>query len=156
MRRKDREVLDKNEIKKLLDKTRVLRISLFDDNYPYIVPMHYGYEFIDDKLVFYMHCAKIGYKLDLIKKNNHACIELDNDISLISGEDIPCEYGSTFSSIISRGLVETLTDTDEKIHALKVLMRQQTGRDFEFDEKMVMSVEVIKFVSHEYSCKMHK
>lgn len=156
MRRKDREVLDKTEIKNLLDKTRILRMSLFDGDYPYIVPMHYGYELLDDKMVFYMHCSKEGHKLELIKNNSHACIELDNDINLISGDDIPCMYGSTFSSIISKGNIEILNDVNEKIHGLKVLMKHQTNRDFNFDEKMATSVEVIRFISNEYSCKMHK
>ncbi len=156
MRRKDREITDINQILELLDKTQILRLGLNDDTYPYIVPLHYGYEITDDKLTFYMHSAKEGFKLDLIRRNSFATIELDNDVNLVSGGEIPCEYGSSFSSIIARGNVAIIDDVNDKIHGLKVLMKQQTGKDFEFDEKMASSVAVIKFVSDTYTAKARK
>ena len=57
MRRKDREVTDINEILKIVDKAKILHLCLFDGEYPYIVPLHYGYEYKNGNLIFYMHCA---------------------------------------------------------------------------------------------------
>ena len=52
MRRKDREITDINEILELVAKTDVLHLGLFDGDYPYIVPLHYGYEYADGTLTF--------------------------------------------------------------------------------------------------------
>lgn len=43
MRRKEREVTDINEIKDILAKAEVLRISLNNGMYPYILPVNYGF-----------------------------------------------------------------------------------------------------------------
>ena len=43
MRRKDREVTNISDILKIVDTAKVLRLGLFDGDYPYIVPLHCGY-----------------------------------------------------------------------------------------------------------------
>lgn len=156
MRRKDREVTDINEILKIVDKAKILHLGLFDDEYPYIVPLHYGYEYKDGNLIFYMHCAKEGHKLDLIRNNHNVCVELECDVELISGEDIPCKYGSTFASVIGKGHAEILEDEQEKIIGLKLLMKNQTGRDFEIDERMANTVGVIKVTVHSFTAKANQ
>lgn len=156
MRRKDREVTDINEILKIVDKAKILQLGLFDDEYPYIVPLHYGYEYKDGNLIFYMHCAKEGHKLDLIRNNHNVCVELECDVELISGEDIPCKYGSTFASVIGKGHAEILEDEQEKIIGLKLLMKNQTGRDFEIDERMANTVGVIKVTVHSFTAKANQ
>ena len=67
MRRKDRQITDKDIINEILLKSDIARIALFDNEYPYIIPMNYGYK--DNAL--YFHCAPEGKKLDLIKRNNN-------------------------------------------------------------------------------------
>lgn len=156
MRRKDREVTDLNEIKKIILNTKILHLALFDDDYPYIVPLHYGWDFTSGKLSFYMHCAKEGHKLDLIHKNPSVCVEIENDIKLISAKEDPCKYGSTYSSIIARGKIEIITDEDEKIFALKNLMKHQTEKDFEFNHQMISCVEVLKFTADSFTAKARK
>ena len=156
MRRTDREVKDINEIRQILDEAKILRLGLFDGDYPYVVPLHYGYELEDGVLTFYIHGAKEGHKIDLINANPAACVELDCDVELISGGDVACGYGSTFSSVIARGKAEIVTDPEEKVKGLKVLMRHQTGREFEMNEKMAAAVAVIKFTSTDFTAKARK
>ena len=67
MRRKDKEITDEKVINEILEKAKVCRLALFDKDYPYIVPMNYGYK--DNALFF--HVAKEGKKIDLIKRNNN-------------------------------------------------------------------------------------
>ena len=62
MRRKDREITNINEIHNIIHKARILHLGMFDEEYPYIVPLHYGYSFNEDQLIFYMHGAKSGKK----------------------------------------------------------------------------------------------
>ena len=42
MRRKDKEIKDKQMIYSILDKSDIIRIALCDNNSPYIVPMNFG------------------------------------------------------------------------------------------------------------------
>ncbi|BEU88908.1 pyridoxamine 5'-phosphate oxidase family protein [Selenomonas sp. TAMA-11512] len=153
MRRKDREVKGIEDILSIVKKAKILHLGLFDGVYPYIVPLHYGYEFIDGNLVFFMHSAKEGHKLDLIKENSHVCIELECDVEPVSGGEIPCRYGAAFASVIGRGKAEIVSDASEKIRGLNLLMENQTGRHFEIDDKMVSGVEVIRVVIPAYTAK---
>lgn len=153
MRRADREVTDLNEILKIVNKARVLHLGLFDTDYPYIVPLHYGYEYKHGNLIFYMHGAKEGHKSDLIRNNRKVCIELECDVELVSGDDIPCKYSSTFASVIGRGYAEILRDEQEKIAGLEMLMVHQTGRKFIIDERMANTVEVFKVTIHSFTAK---
>lgn len=153
MRRKDREVTDIDEILKIVDKAGILHLGLFDDGYPYVVPLHYGYEFVDGSLVFFMHSAGEGHKLDLIRSNPKVCVELDCDAELISGGDVPCKYGSTFASVIGCGHAEILEEEQEKIRGLRLLMENQTGEWFDINSRMASAVSVIRVVVSEFTAK---
>ena len=156
MRRNDREIKEMNEILALLDGTPVLHLGLHDGDYPYIVPLHYGYEKTEEGFVFYCHSAREGHKLDLITADGRCFVELENNISQVSGEDNPCMYSSTFASFMGKGKASLLSSDEEKEHALKVLMAHQTGRNFEFTDKMVKAVTVIAIDVTEYSVKAKK
>ena len=47
-----------------------MHLGLIDKGFPHIVPLHYGYEYdaTKDIFVFYMHSAKVGHKIELIKE----------------------------------------------------------------------------------------
>ena len=152
MTRRERQVTDINEIIKILDKAKVLHLGLVDGDEPYVVPMNYGYEFVDEKPVFYLHGARQGRKLDVIRANPRAFVELECDIVPFEGE-VACKYGITYSSVMARGKAVIVEDVQEKMHALTVLMKTQTGKDFEFNEKLVSVVSVIKIDVEEFTAK---
>lgn len=153
MRRKDREMTEIDEILAVVDKAKILHLGLIDAGIPYIVPLHYGYEFADGSFVFFMHSAKEGHKLDLIRSNPRVCIELECDVELISGGDVPCQYGSSFASVIGRGYAKIVREEQEKRKGLSLLMKNQTGRSFEISARMASSVEVIQVVVSEFTAK---
>lgn len=153
VRRSDREVSDIEAILDIVGRAKILRLGLFDGDYPYVVPLHYGYAFDDGKLVFYAHGAREGHKLDLIAANPHACVELDCDVELESGGDVACAYGSFYASVIGRGQAEVVADEQEKVRGLELLMRNQTGRDFEISPRMAAAVAVIKVSVGEFTAK---
>ena len=156
MRRKDREITDIGEIERIISQSEILHLAMLDGDYPYLVPLHFGYERREGKFVFYMHSAKEGHKLDAIKRNGHVCAELENSVALLAGGENPCAYGSAFASVIVRGTARVLDDNEEKMRALKLLMKHQTGRDFDFDAKAASSVSVIELTSESVSAKMRK
>ena len=153
MRRKDREVTDIDSILRIVSEAKILHLGLFDEVYPYVVPMHYGFDYEDGTLTFFLHGAKEGHKLDLIRNNASVCVELECDTELVSGGDIPCKYGSTFASVIARGTAEIVEDEQEKIRGLKLLMKNQTGRDFAMNASMAAAVAVIKVTSTDFTAK---
>ncbi len=155
IRRKDRAVTDLLQIKKIVDEAKILHLGLIDGSFPYIVPLHYGYEYDSDAdcFTFYMHGAKVGHKTNLIHKNPNACVELETNVELDPAGDSACQYGSFYSSLIGQGCVSIVEETEEKKHALNLLMINQTGRTFEFTDKMVQAVAVIKMELNVYTVK---
>lgn len=152
MRRKDREITDIHKIEKVLASAKYLHLGMFDGEYPYVVPLHYGYVIENEKLTFYVHCAKEGHKLDCIRKNNSVFVEIDCGEKLIAA-DVPCKYGAEYASVMCRGKAAILQDTKEKSKALRILMKTQTGEDYEINEKMADAVNVIRIKVDSYTAK---
>ena len=107
MRRQDRMVTNIDEIKGILNSTRIIHLGMMDGDYPYVVPLHFGYEFIDNVLHIFVHGHHEGKKFSLMQANPHVFIEIDgDDEALVSGGDIPCKYSSVYSSVNSVGVVQ--------------------------------------------------
>ena len=70
MRRKDREITDFDEMMKIIAKCDTCRLAMFDDEFPYIIPLNFGTDIENGQLYLYFHSSKEGTKLDLIRKNN--------------------------------------------------------------------------------------
>ena len=141
MRRADRELTDVADIRRIVAEAKVLHLGLVDDGRPYVVPLHYGFDLTDDALTFYMHGAREGRKLDVIRANPTAFVELDCDVEQVSGGDVPCRYGSLYASVMGEGVLE---DADEKVRGLGLLMQNQTGRDFAVTPQMAAAASVIR------------
>ena len=152
MRRRDREIDTREEMLQVLDTCKVLRIAMYDEDGIYILPMNFGYTYEADRLVFYLHAALEGKKLDLLKANANVGFELDCDHELIEGR-VACQYGYRYASIVGKGKAEIIEDPQEKIKALTVLMKCQTGKDFEFNERLVSIVSVIKVTAEDFGGK---
>ena len=69
----EREIRDKSIITAILDMCDVINIGFFDDEYPYVLPVNFGYEYERD-LIFYTHHAIDGYKNHLVAKNPKVCV----------------------------------------------------------------------------------
>ncbi|MBQ2827733.1 MAG: pyridoxamine 5'-phosphate oxidase family protein [Clostridia bacterium] len=152
MTRREREVTDINKIIEILDKAKVLHLGLVDGDEAYVVPMNYGYVYENDRLTLYLHGARRGRKLDLMRANPKVFFEMDCDIVPFEG-DVACKYGITYSSIMGRGIAQIVDEPEEKMKALSVLMKTQTGKDFEFNEKLVSVVAVIRINVSEFTAK---
>lgn len=152
MTRREREVTDINEIIKILDSAKVLHLGLVDGDEAYVVPMNYGYTLENDKLTLWLHGAKRGRKLDLIRSNPKVFFEMECGVQPFEGE-IACKYGIEYSSIMGRGKAEIIEDIEIKKAALSHLMKTQTGKDFEFEDKMAAVVSIIRIDATEFTAK---
>lgn len=153
MRRKDREITDLAEIEEIIRTARYVHLGMVDGNMPYVVPMHYGYTLDNGALTLYLHSAREGRKLDVIRANPNVFVEIDTDEALISGGDVACQYGAAYSCVMGDGRAVIVEDADEKARALGILMRAQTGRDFPITAQMAEHVAVIRVEVDKLSAK---
>ena len=155
MRRKDREVTDPAKIRDILERAQILHLGMIDGEVPYVVPLHYGFEYDGTAVTLFVHSAKEGRKLDVLSKNDNVFVEIDCDAALLPA-DVPCAWGSTFASVMGEGKATLLEDPAEKAAALTVLMKTQTGKDFTISEQMAAAVAVIRIDLPEVTCKINE
>lgn len=150
--RREREVTDMDEIIGILDRAKIVHVGMIDGNMPYVVPMNYGYTMEDGRLTLYLHGATAGRKLDIIKVNPNVFIEIDTDVVPFEGPSA-CQHGTCYSSVMGEGVAELIEDIEGKKQVLTHLMKTQTGKDFEFTDKMVTGVTGIKITVSDYTAK---
>ena len=155
MRRKDREVRGMENIRKILDGTNVLTLSLFDGVFPYGVPLHFGYLESEDNIIFYMHSAPVGKKITLIRENPNGAISIHGKVEIVYGEK-PSETSSLYSSVLGQGKIEIVEDEEEKAKGLEVMMRHITGREYSFSPSDTKGVAVLKFTPSSLTGKAKK
>jgi uncharacterized protein len=152
MRRNDREIKETREIEDIISRSDVCRIAFAENNTPYIVTMNFGYSRGEDNCL-YFHCAPQGRKLDMMRKNNLVCFEMDTDHKLYAGEK-GCDWGMNFSSVVGYGRLSIIENSEEKIKGLDCIMSHYSDRkDFSYDEKVLSRTSVLKLDILYVSCK---
>lgn len=143
MRKKEKQ-MPKETLYKYLKLCKVVRIGLNDEEYPYIIPMNFGYENSDGKDILYMHCAAEGKKLELIEQNPKVGFEMDIDYGITDVDD-PSRCSTNYASVIGTGVMEMVESYTEKIDALSLLMKELAGREIQvFDKRIVDKTNVLK------------
>lgn len=142
MRRSDREIKDFEEIVEVIKKCEICRLALNDEEYPYILPLNFGMQLENGKIVFYFHGATEGKKYELIARNNKASFEMDCSTKLVTIlEDGNCTM--EYESVIGQGTVEILPD-EEKERALDILMKHYHKEDFPYNKAVIPRTTVFK------------
>ncbi len=139
MRREDKQIRDIAAIEDVLSKAVVCRLGLCEGDRPYVVPLCFGYK--DD--VLYFHCGPEGKKLEILKKNNNVCFEIDIDCEVIKA-DKSCDWGMKYKSVIGFGKAVFVENIESKRKGLDVIMRQYSGGSFEYPVKAVEDIVVVK------------
>lgn len=156
MRRKDREVTDSFKIQEIINQCTCCRIGFNDNGRVYIVPLNFGYKKAEGKYTFYFHSAHEGRKIDLIQKNPNVGFEMDTNYKL-NESNMACGHSARFQSVIGNGTVQIVSDVEEKMRGLSLIMEHNTGKsEWGFNEKMVGAVTVFKLEVEELSCKEHE
>lgn len=154
MRRSDREIKDFDEIIEVINKCDVCRLAINDGDYPYIVPMNFGLNIEDGKVVLYFHCASEGKKLELLRKNNKVAFEMDcGHEFILNDEKMSCTMA--YESVMGCGQIQFVEDED-KFAALKIIMKQYHSENFEFGTKVIPVTTVFKLVVEEMTGKRRK
>ena len=145
MRKKDREVADFHEMLGILNKCSVVRLGLNATDYPYVVPMNFGFDSPGDSITIWLHCAPEGMKLDLIKLNPRVGFEADCSHRLIVGEKA-CKSTMEYESVMGFGNIAICNDSASKVRGLQAIMRHYApDRDFGmFSESELSAVCVLR------------
>ncbi|MBR4080094.1 MAG: pyridoxamine 5'-phosphate oxidase family protein [Christensenellaceae bacterium] len=154
MRRKDREIRDFNVIKQIIADCDTIHIGLADGDYPYILPMSFGHEVVNECIYFYLHGAKVGRKIDLMKKNGVCSFEMDCSHSAAMDPDRK-EATMHYRSIMGKAEIEFL-EGENKIHALNLIMdHYNVSRGKEYETAHIPHTAVIRLKVTEYSAKQN-
>jgi len=139
MRRKEKEIADKNEIEAIIHKSQICRLGLADEGVPYIVPLCFGYR----NNTLYFHSAKEGRKIEMLKRNHQVCFEFDVDTQIHDGETA-CSCGMNYRSVIGYGTASLIDHPAQKRKALDIIMRQYAEGEFTYSDKILEKTLVIK------------
>lgn len=156
MRRKEREITEPSEVLEVLASSKIMRVGFNDNGRIYIVPVNFGFEYENGKLVLYFHGARDGRKFSLIQKGGNAGFEMDFGYQLMTAETA-CEHSAFYSSAIGEGTISEIKENDEKKKGLNLIMFNATGKgDWNFPLIMLSKVGVFKIEVSQFTCKSHK
>lgn len=145
MRRIEMEVTGIDEIEAIISRCDACRIALVDDNIPYIVTMNFGYSAGADKKLFF-HTANVGMKIDIIRKNNYVCFEMDTDHDLKKGGDA-CDFTMKYCSVVGWGDIYIVNDEEEKREGLNSIMQHYTNqKEFTYRQDVFNKTTLLKLV----------
>ena len=154
MRRKDREITDFNMIRQIIADCDTVHIGLADGDYPYIFPMSFGHEIVDGRICFYLHGAKTGRKIELMKRNGVCSFEMCCACRAVMDAEKK-EATMHYRSIIGKAEICFLEGAD-KIRALNLLMDQyDVSRGKEYDTTHIPHTAVIRLTVTEYTAKQN-
>ena len=139
MRRKDQEITDIAAIEDIIHKAQICHLGLSENGLPYIVPLCFGYK--DN--AFYFHSAREGKKLDILRKNNNVCFEIDIDQELVKGKKA-CNCSMKYRSVIGFGRAELIDDIESKCRALNIIMQNYFEGLFRYPEESIENIVIIK------------
>lgn len=139
MRRKDREVVELDQIEDIISGALRCCVGMVDGAEPYVVPVCFGYE--RNALCF--HSALEGRKVGILRRNSRVSFEMDTDIAVVRTE-VGCQWSMEYRSVMGTGTARILETDDEKAHGLEVIMRHYAGEDFCVPERIPAAVLVVR------------
>ncbi len=149
MRKTNQEIKDPKIIEEILASSIICRIAMIDGDRPYLLPFNYGYK---DNCI-YIHSALKGKKLDVLRKNNSVCFEIEHKSEILKGKTA-CKWTTVYRSVIGYGKIDILDDFDEKITGLKIIMKQHGAPSLiRFNPSHVDRMLILKLIISNLSAK---
>jgi nitroimidazol reductase NimA-like FMN-containing flavoprotein (pyridoxamine 5'-phosphate oxidase superfamily) len=139
MRRQDLEITEIDQIDGIISRAFHCCIGMVDGGEPYIVPVCFGYE----RNALYFHSALEGKKVDILKRSNRVCFEMDTDLEVV-GAAIACEWSMKYRSVMGTGTVHILETDEDKSHGLELIIRHYARDDSSPPEEIPANVLVVR------------
>jgi nitroimidazol reductase NimA-like FMN-containing flavoprotein (pyridoxamine 5'-phosphate oxidase superfamily) len=116
VRRRDREVTDPEELRRVLRSTKYVTVALCMDDTPYLVSLSHGFD--EEHNCLYFHCAPEGKKLVYAKVNARVWGQAVLDYGVTD----ECDYA--YTSVHFQGTLSIIDDFAEKQHGMEVMVHQ--------------------------------
>jgi len=110
-----------------------------DAGMPYIVPMNYG---LGDNCL-YLHCAREGRKLEILKKNDRVCFEMDL-MREVKRVEMGCGCTAVYESVIGFGRAVLVEDAGEKRRGLDRIMEHYGQGPFAYTKENLARTAVLR------------
>jgi nitroimidazol reductase NimA-like FMN-containing flavoprotein (pyridoxamine 5'-phosphate oxidase superfamily) len=148
MRRQEKAVLERSEIDAILRRATVVFISMCDHDRPYVVPMDFGY----DGVCLYLHSAREGRKVEILRKNPRVCFAAAPDHEIVPGKTA-CAWTARYRSVVGEGVARFCESAEEKRRGLDALMSRYAKGPFDYPDAALARTAVIKVEIMELSGK---
>lgn len=116
MQKSEREIVDEEEMMKILRNGKYIVLAISHGDEPYVLTLSYGLE--EESRCLYFHTANKGLKLRIIQKNPKACGTVIEDLGYKHEE---CSH--KFRSVVLFGKISKVDDLLEKKHAMIVMFK---------------------------------
>jgi nitroimidazol reductase NimA-like FMN-containing flavoprotein (pyridoxamine 5'-phosphate oxidase superfamily) len=122
-KKKEQELIDR-----VINNALYCHLACSFEDAPYLIPVAFGYD--GDSV--YIHTARSGKKIDILSHNPRVCLGFETDVSLLKDPDLACDWSFDFQSVIASGLIEEITDIEEKSAGLGVIMDHYSKKEWDF------------------------
>ncbi len=130
VRRQDR-LLDEARARELLATAEYGILSMVDlDRKPYGIPVN----FVFDVDCIYIHCATQGRKLDILDINDDVSFCVVGRVNLL-----PSKFTTDYESVILTGKATIISDDEERMQALELLLEKYSPNDIKVGMKYARS-----------------
>ena len=158
MRRNDRVVTDWEKITAIIRRCEVCHIAFHGGEYPYVVPLNFGFEVRGKQLFLYFHGAAEGRKHELLRENPKVAFSMEHMLG-ISGptNGMACRCSAFYESVMGEGILEYI-EGEEKITALHCLMQHYTPNSssrLHFEPKVLKKTAALRLTVHSLTAKRH-
>jgi len=156
------EIKDQDLINTIFDEAEFGTLAICHDNKPYSLPLN----FVKIKEDIYIHGAKKGKKIDIMKANANASFSVVESLSILpsyfstdDGRASPATH--MYKSIIVDGTIEFIEDFEQKVDVLEKLMQkyQKEGGykslSDDIHKKIINATCLYKVVVNHMSAKFH-
>ena len=135
---------DKELMESIIRECQVCYLGMVDeDSSPYVVPFNFAYS---DGFI-YLHSAREGRKMDILKRNNRVCVTFSTGHELRhTNESVACSYSMKYKSVMAFGHVEFIEDFDRKIAIMNQVMVHYTGKEFTYGAPSIHEVAIYRVV----------
>lgn len=145
-------ITDREEIDKIIEACDICFVGILEeDGSPYVIPMNFAlYE--GDIL---LHSGPHGKHLDLLAKDNRACITFCSERTLkYQHPDVACSYSMDSKSVLCKGRIEFVEELEEKGKLIKTFMKHYTEREFTISTPAIRNVKLWRLRVESVTAKM--
>jgi len=156
MRRPERHIADFNEILDVLGRCPTGHLGLVDEHGPYVVPISFGYEVADGRVVIWCHSARVGRKTRAVRAGGRVCFEVDCLNEIVTDVEEACDMTAMYESVMGFGEVREVTDAAEARRGAAVIVdRYSPGASSTLPMPLRTNVIVFKIELDELTGKRH-